>query len=203
MFSPELITDAIVGFPVTVAVALAPIILMFLSHTTMAQESSPEIPITKRQFITRLYLKIFLSTFIAVPVVVLVWFIAALTGHVNVDYILSTGLYSLGVGFLFVWIVMACFYTLQFTLRPLMHFIMLDVMNMPDYKEEKSAGYWIYKSLLISVIITLAWWCARTIQSLLFRLELQSILTTLLTVLIGLVILLIGWVVALKLYERN
>jgi len=116
MFSEHMLGEFVVDLPLKAAFIVIPLILFYKSkfHEEW-QEANPDTSITKSEFSTAIYLEIFLSTFIGIVALLIVWIVAGLVDPTIIPRILRVGVFSLGEGFLWVWLMTTLVYTLQFT----------------------------------------------------------------------------------------
>jgi len=148
------------------------------------QEDNPDIPITKKQFATALYLEIFLSTFLGVFALGIIWVVAGLLDSIVFEYIFRNGIHVLGVVFLWVCLATTMFYTLQFS--PL--------------KKIANGGLLLFISLLGSLQV--AAWLQNNSWPLIDDRGIPIPLVFMVFTLIGLIFLVIGRAITAQLYER-
>lgn len=116
LFSEHMLGEFVVDLPLKAAFLVIPLILFYRSKTHKEwQEANPDTPITKKGFAIAIYLEIFLSTFIGIFALIIIWVVAGLADPTIVERILRVGIFSLGEGFLWVWLMATLVYTLQFT----------------------------------------------------------------------------------------
>jgi len=180
-FSEHMLNEFIVDIPVKLVILVVPCILLFKSKTHKEwQELHKDISITKKDYVTATYLEIFLSTFISLPVLLIIWIVAVLVDSSVSENILTIGVFNLGAGFFLIWMMTALVYTLQFT----------KLVKIND------------GAVLLVVCLFASLWTTMGFQSLLFLAEIPSLLKGAICALAGLVILLIGRAITAKLYEK-
>jgi hypothetical protein len=114
IFSEHILSEFVVDIPLKAAFIILPIILFYRGETHKEwQEDNP--PITKKEFSTAIYLEIFLSVFLGIAALIIVWIVAGLADPDIVERIFEVGVFSLGEGFLWVGLMTTLVYTLQFT----------------------------------------------------------------------------------------
>jgi hypothetical protein len=180
-FSEHMLNEFIVDIPVKLVILVAPIILLFKSKTRKEwQELHKDISITKKDYATATYLEIFLSTFISLPVLLIIWIVAIRVDSSVIENILTIGVFNLGAGFFLIWMMVALVYTLQFT----------KLVKIND------------GAVLLVICLFASLWTTMGFQSLLFSTEIPSLLKGAICALAGLVILLIGRAITEKLYKK-
>ena len=181
IFSEHLLRELVVDLPVKAVGLIVPIILMFKnkSHSEW-HEAYPDMPMSKKNFTTAIYLEMFLSALVAVPVLVVIWVVASLVDPNIVESILTTGVFALGVMFFIPWVMTALIFTLQFT----------KLLEIND------GAVLLFGSVLV------AFWLGVGLQSLLFALVVPHALASVICAFIGLIIILIGWKITASLYEK-
>jgi len=116
LFSEHMLGEFVVDLPVKAAFLIIPIVLFYKSKTHKEwQEANQDTSITKKEFATAIYLEIFLSTFIGIFALLIIWIVAGLVDPSIVDRIHRVGVFSLGEGFLWVGLMTTLVFTLQFT----------------------------------------------------------------------------------------
>jgi len=148
------------------------------------QENNPDIPITKKEFATALYLEIFLSTFFGVFALGIIWTVAGLLDPTVFEHIFRNGIHVLGVVFLWVCLATTMFYTLQFS--PL--------------KKIANGGLLLIISLFGSLQV--AAWFQNNSWPLIDDTGISIPLVFTVFTLIGLIFLVIGSVITALLYKR-
>jgi len=185
LFSEHILGEFVVDIPLKLAFIVIPIILFYRSKTHKKwQEDNPYSPITKKDFTTAIYLEIFLSTFVGIFALVIIWIVAGLVDPAIIDRILRVGIFSLGEGFLWVWLMATLIYTLQFT---------------PIVKIAQGAVL-LSASLLgsLQVVVRLQNISWRLIDAVVMPIPLMVVTY----ISAGLIILIIGWAITAKLYEK-
>jgi hypothetical protein len=114
LFSEHLLSEFVVDLPVKAAALIVPTILFIKSKSHKEwQEAHHDIP--KKDFTTAIYLEIFIASFVAVPVLFIIWIAAVLVDPSVIENILTIGVFNLGACFFWIWMMTALIYTLQFT----------------------------------------------------------------------------------------
>ncbi|MCL1862230.1 MAG: hypothetical protein FWF78_01540 [Defluviitaleaceae bacterium] len=181
IFSEHMLNEFVVDIPVKLVILTVPIILFFKSKTHKEwQEAHQDIQITKKDFATATYLEIFLSTFVGVPVLFTIWIVAVLVDHSIIENILTIGVFNLGAGFFLIWMMTALVYTLRFT--------KLAKINQG--------------AVLLVICLFASLWTTMGLQSLLFSMEMPFAMKAVICMLIGLVVIVIGWSITTKLYAK-
>ena len=162
-----------------ITIVAAPFILMMRtkSHAEW-QESQPDTPITKKDFTTGIYLDVFLSTFIGVPALALIWVVASLVDPYIIDF--NEGFLVAGGVFCWIWTMTSLLYTFQFT------------------KFGKHNGG--QTLMLVCIFVSLGFAVALTRIG--HAIGLPAILIVTLLMLVGLLMFLIGWAITKRLYEK-
>jgi len=110
----ELVSLIISDLPAKITILLVPVILIFRTKTYSEWSAeNPSTVITKKGFINAIYLEVFLSSFLGLSVLALIWAVAHLVSPGIVD--LNEGFGVLGGSFGIVWGMIALVYSLQFT----------------------------------------------------------------------------------------
>ena len=181
IFSEHILREFVVDLPVKVVGLVVPFILVFKSKSHAEwHELHPDIPISKKKFAVAIYLEMFLSTFVAIPVLIVIWIVAGLIDPSIVESILTTGVFALGVMFFIVWVMTALIFTLQFT----------KLVEIND------------GTTLLCVSFLAAFGLGLGLQSLLFSTETPPMLAAVICAFIGLIMLLIGWAITARLYQK-
>jgi len=129
-----------------------------------------------------MFLELFLSAFVGVPVLALIWIVASAADPGVVDNILTAGLIGVGQMLFFSWTLGSLIYTLQFT--PLMKI---------------SEGV-----VLLLICLFASLWLAVALQGLFGGvIGIPAKLAAVLHALIGLIVFPIGWAITAVLYERR
>jgi len=110
----ELVSLVIFNLPAKITVGLIPIILILKSKTYSEWSvANPDITITKKDFTNATYLEVFLSSFLGILPLVLIWIAVHFVYPGMVD--LDEGFGVLGGSFGLVWGMIGLVYALQFT----------------------------------------------------------------------------------------
>jgi hypothetical protein len=182
IFSDHLLREFVVDLPVKIAIGAAPFILMTRSKTYAKwREANPGISIEKKDFTTATYLEMFIAPFIGVPVLIAVWGAAILADSSIIESVLTTGIFNIGAVFFLFWLMATLLYTLQFTK-------LLEVNE---------------GAMLLIVCLFGSLWITVGLQSLLLETEIPFTLRALVCALLGLIILFLGRMMTIKLYEKS
>jgi len=150
--------------------------LLGKSKTHLAwQEVNSDVPITKKKFTTAIYLEAILSTLLAFLPLLVTWIVGGLINPDMNDAIFETGIYTIGEAFFWAWLTIALFYTLRLT---------------P-----------IRKTVGDSVLIVVS--CLAALQvtiNLIWRIDFGHY--TLRALILGFIVLAIGWIITAMLYKK-
>ena len=103
IFSEHILSEFVIDLPLKAAFMVIPLILFYRSKMYKEwQEANPDTSITKRDFTTAIYFEIFLSTFLGIFALGIIWFVAGLVDPTIVERILKVGIFGLGEGFLLI-----------------------------------------------------------------------------------------------------
>ena len=185
LFSEHILGEFVVDLPVKTAFLVIPLILIVRSKSHKKwQEANPDVPITKKNFSTALYLEIFLSIFLGVPALIITWIVAGLIDPVIVERIFITGILASGEMFLWVWLMTTLIYTLQFT----------PLVKVGDGSVLVAAG--LLGSLWVVVSLQNTLWYSIN------EIGVPIPLVVAIYMFVALLILVIGWVITAKVYEK-
>ncbi|MDR2833431.1 MAG: hypothetical protein LBV67_06930 [Streptococcaceae bacterium] len=182
MFSDHLLTEFVIDLPVKIAGGATTIILLLKSKSYSDwQETFPNNPITKKEFAAATYLEMFISAFLGIPTLIIIWIVAAVVDPSVVDAMFTYGVFNVGGMIFLVWMMISVVYILQFT----------KLVKI-------SQG-----SMVLIVGLFSSLWTTMGVQNILISMNLNRIIAAFICVILGLIILAISWKVTTILYEKK
>jgi len=159
---------------VALAVVLLPLFYKSKTYLTW-QEENPDVPITKKEFTIAIYLEAALYTILSFLPLLITWIVGGSINPNMLEAIFETGIYTVGEAFFWGWLTIAMFYALRLT--PIRKIIGDSVLGI------------ICFLVALQVTINLIW-----------RVDFGHY--TLRALILGLIVLAIGWVITVILYRK-
>jgi MFS family permease len=184
LLSERMLMEFVIDLPVKSSVIVLPFVLFYRGKMYAAWVAeNPNIHISKKDFSTGTYLSIFLASLLGLPILIAVFVISSIVDPNTTERILTNGIFNTGAMVFFICVMAAIVYTLQFA----------------KFMQKKQGAFFQMEIAALPSILL-----AAGLQALiqLTLTEQSYIFHTVVIVLMGFVVLLIGRVLTARKYEK-